>query len=104
MAADLFCFPTREDIWGLVINEAMGYGLPILTTNRCNAGIEMVKDNLNGYIIPVENVNDIVQKTAMILSNEDLQARMGRESIKTVRKYTIESMSNAHMVLFEKEK
>ena len=82
----------------------MGYGLPILTTNRCNAGIEMVKDDINGFIIPVENVNDIVQKTAMILSDEDIQVRMGRESIKTAHRFTVESMSLSHMDLFEKEK
>jgi glycosyltransferase involved in cell wall biosynthesis len=103
-AADLFCFPTREDIWGLVINEAMGYGLPVITTDRCNAGIEMVKDDVNGYIIPVESVNDIVQKSAMILSDEDIQVRMGRESIKTAHRFTVESMSLSHMELFEKEK
>ena len=104
MAADLFCFPTREDIWGLVINEAMGYGLPVITTDRCNAGIEMVKDDVNGYIIPVESVNDIVQKSAIILSDEDIQVRMGRESIKTAHRFTVESMSMSHMELFEKEK
>ena len=104
MAADLFCFPTREDIWGLVINEAMGYGLPVITTDRCNAGIEMVKDDVNGYIIPVESVNDIVQKSAIILSDEDIQVRMGRESIKTAHRFTVESMSLSHMELFEKEK
>lgn len=64
----------------------------------------MVKDDVNGYIIPVESVNDIVQKSAMILSDEDIQVRMGRESIKTAHRFTVESMSLSHMELFEKEK
>ncbi|MEN3009352.1 glycosyltransferase, partial [Pseudothermotoga sp.] len=44
MAADLFVLPTREDIWGLVINEAMACGLPLITTNRCIAGLELIKN------------------------------------------------------------
>ena len=51
-AADLFILPTREDIWGLVINEAMSYGLPVITTNKCIAGIELIINNINGFIVP----------------------------------------------------
>ena len=40
--ADLFVLPTREDIWGLVVNEAMANGLPVITTDRCAAGLELV--------------------------------------------------------------
>ena len=47
--SDLFVLPTREDIWGLVINEAMANGLPIITTDKCVAGKELINDN--GYII-----------------------------------------------------
>ena len=41
-AADIFVHPTREDIWGLVINESMAYGLPVVTTNKCVAGMELI--------------------------------------------------------------
>lgn len=56
-AADIFVLPTREDIWGLVINEAMAYGLPVVTTEKCVAGVEMVCEGHNGYIVPVENTD-----------------------------------------------
>ena len=53
--------PTREDIWGLVINEAMAYGLPIITTDNCLAGLELIKNEENGYIIPVNNTELLAQ-------------------------------------------
>ncbi|MFG0934880.1 glycosyltransferase family 4 protein, partial [Staphylococcus sp. 231237_7MaSpsaltlick] len=51
--ADLFVFPTYSDVWGLVINEAMAKGLPIITTDKCIAGIEMIVSEEIGKIIPV---------------------------------------------------
>ena len=50
-AADLFVLPTRYDIWGLVINEAMASGLPVITTTRCVSGMELVENGKNGYVI-----------------------------------------------------
>ena len=62
MAADVFVMPTREDIWGLVINEAMAYGLPVVSTDKCIAALELVKNGRNGYIIPPNQPKEIAQK------------------------------------------
>ena len=53
-AADLFVMPTREDVWGLVVNEAMAYGLPVISSDMCGAASEMVKNGYNGYIFENE--------------------------------------------------
>ena len=37
--SDYFVLATREDIWGLVINEAMSFGLPIISTDKCVASV-----------------------------------------------------------------
>ena len=99
-AADLFVLPTREDIWGLVINEAMANGLPVITTDRCVAGIELVQDGVNGYIVPTEDVRAIAEKARYILEN-DLCGAMGQASIAKIRGYSIEEMARAHMRIFE---
>ena len=57
--ADIFVLPTRSDVWGLVINEAMANGLPIITTNKCIAGLELIEDGKNGYIVETENVEEL---------------------------------------------
>ena len=50
--ADVFCFANKERIYGgLVINEALAYGLPVITTDKCMAGLEMIENGKNGYII-----------------------------------------------------
>lgn len=98
MAADLFVLPTREDIWGLVINEAMAMGLPIITTDKCVAGLELVKSGLNGYIIPTENNEILVEKINQIF-NEDYR-QMGQNSLNKIKEYTIENMVRIHLEKF----
>ena len=96
-AADLFILPTREDIWGLVINEAMANGLPVITTNRCVAGMELIQNGENGYIVPVENVELLAQRINELLGNDSLRQRMAQNSLERIQRYTIEAMAMEHM-------
>lgn len=99
-AADLFVLPTREDIWGLVINEAMAYGLPVITTDRCVAGLDLVEDGVNGYIVPVEDALILAEKMDLVLSGNPEE--MGAHSLEKIRPYTIENMAKIHMEVFGK--
>lgn len=101
-AADLFVMPTREDIWGLVINEAMSYGLPIVSTDRCVAAMELVEDNVNGLIVPADDA-DALAKGIMCVLSADLR-EMGWQSLHKISSYTIEKMVETHMDFFEKMK
>ena len=94
-AADIFVLPTREDIWGLVINEAMAYGLPVVTTEKCVAGVEMVCEGHNGYIVPVENTDAL--KKAIVKAFHI----SGEAVLNTAKKYSIENMAKSHMRMFE---
>lgn len=98
-AADCFVCPTREDIWGLVINEAMARGLPVITTDRCNAGLELVQDGSNGYIVPNEQAEKMAEKIAKVLEENALLS-MEKNALKRAENYTIEKMAKAHMDLW----
>lgn len=95
-AADIFVHPTREDIWGLVVNEAMAAGLPVITTNRCGAGLELIRNNENGYLIEVEDVEHLREKMKIILYNDELKRTMEENAIATIANYTVEKMAEWH--------
>ena len=97
-AADLFVLPTREDIWGLVVNEAMAFALPVITTDRCVAGLELVKDGVTGYIVPVGDWEALAEKINTALSGD--YAAMGAAALEKVRPYTIENMAKVHAEIF----
>lgn len=91
--SDIFVLPTREDIWGLVINEAMANGLPIITTNRCVAGIELVKNEDNGFIVPVNDDIALYKSIAAIINDEKKLLSMSNSSLKKIKPYTLENMA-----------
>lgn len=97
-AADLFALPTQTDVWGLVINEAMAQGLPVVTTDHCVAGVELVKNGENGYIVPVDD-NDALTEAIRKTLNGDCR-KMGENALNTIRPYTIENMAKAHVEIF----
>ena len=103
-AADAFVLPTREDIWGLVVNEAMANGLPVISTERCAAALEMVRPGENGYIVPINDVGKLRKAVDHILDSDERRNTMAKNALKTVREnYTIENMTKEHIRIFEKE-
>lgn len=96
-AADLFVLPTREDIWGLVVNEAMANGLPVITTDRCGAGLELIKDGENGYIVPVEDEKALAEKMMYILEHDSLRDNMKIKNLKCMKRSTVEEMAIHHL-------
>ena len=104
IVADLFVLLTRGDVWGLVINEAMMYGLPVVTTDKCVAGVELVEENKNGYIVSLENEANIIEKINSVLENENLCQVMKENNIELIKRYTFEKMVDAHIRVFEENK
>lgn len=96
-SADVFVLLTRGDVWGLVVNEAMMYGLPVITTNRCIAGIEMVEDDINGYIVSLNNIQNIIDKINILLNDKCLRKKISANNIKKTKNYTFESMAEKHI-------
>jgi len=98
-AGDIFVLPTREDIWGLVINEAMARALPVITTDMCNAGLELISQGENGYIICSDDVDSLAESVKDAF-NSDLE-KMSENSLKKIKGYTIENMVKQHLKILK---
>lgn len=94
ISADVFVLPTREDVWGLVINEAMACGLPIVTTDRCVAGIEIIENDVNGYLVPINDHDSLAEFINKILADENKKNNMSVENLNKIREYTYENSAN----------
>ncbi|OGW29168.1 MAG: hypothetical protein A2X59_08115 [Nitrospirae bacterium GWC2_42_7] len=79
--AHIFVFPTYSPPEGhpWVIVEAMAAGLPIITTDQ-GAITESVIDGINGFIVEKRNPEQIAEKIKLLIQNEELRIKMGKES------------------------
>lgn len=100
MSADIFVLPTRWDAWGLVINEAMACGLPVITTDKCVAGLELIEDGINGYIVPAEDKEELKMKIDELLENKKSGKYMGVNNLEKIQSYTYEYMARQHEKVF----
>ena len=56
--ADVLVLPSRWDGWGMVVNEALSVGVPVIVSDRCGAA-DLVQDGVNGFIFRSGDVDDL---------------------------------------------
>jgi glycosyltransferase involved in cell wall biosynthesis/SAM-dependent methyltransferase len=78
--ADAFVFPTQHDGWGMVVNEAMAAGLPVITTSSCGAAHDLVRDGENGWVLDRWDVDAFAEKMLQLAHSPEEARRMGRVS------------------------
>lgn len=74
---DVFVFPTIEEGSALVTYEALASGLPVITTP--NAG-SIVRDGIDGFIVPIRDTLAICEKLQLIRSDPDLRQRISESA------------------------
>jgi 1,2-diacylglycerol 3-alpha-glucosyltransferase len=57
--ANVFIHASTTEPWGLVVNEAMASGLPVLVSNRCGCAMDLVQEGVNGYTFDPLNVEQL---------------------------------------------
>lgn len=101
MASDIMVLPTREDIWGLVVNEAMAKGLPVITTDRCVAGLQLITKPALGQIVPAEDAQALAE--AISRAFERMDAQQSQQVLDAISKYTVEQMAKRHIEVFTEQ-
>lgn len=89
MAADLFVLPSETDVWGLVINEAMSKGLPIISSDSPVAAKNLIDGN--GIIYKTYDVDELSKAIDICLDKKN-NSKMSKQSLVNIKEYTIENM------------
>lgn len=95
--SDAFIFPSDEDIYGHVINEAMSQGLPVISTPNVNASRKLIKDGYNGYIIQSLENEGLSKAIDNIIKDN-----LSNNALETARENTIEKMVEVHLDILKR--
>ncbi len=76
-SSDCFLFQTDFDIWGLVLNEAMAAGLPVIASPNAGATVDLIEDGKTGFKIDFNESEKVVEKINWMLNNRQQAEEVG---------------------------
>jgi len=78
--AQAFILASTTEQWGLVVNEAMASGLPVLVSECCGCARDLVQPGVNGYTFDPRDVSALTGLMVQLAENEDRRQAMGEAS------------------------
>jgi glycosyltransferase involved in cell wall biosynthesis len=86
--ASCFIHASIQEQWGLVVNEAMAAGLPVLVSNRCGCYEDLIIEGVNGFGFDPENPQQLTELMCKISSGGFNLAEMGKAALAHIQKFS----------------
>ncbi len=79
-ASDLFILPSHDEPWGVVVNEAMACGLPLILSQKVGAAADLLENHGNGFDFTAGDDASLAEKMYHIASDTELRKHMAKRS------------------------
>jgi glycosyltransferase involved in cell wall biosynthesis len=91
--ADVFVLPSYSEPWGLVVNEAMASGLPVIVSNKCGSAFDAVLEDSNGYTFNPYNVEELTSIFKKFVDNPEKIEPFGQKSREIIKRFSPENVA-----------
>jgi glycosyltransferase involved in cell wall biosynthesis len=88
---DVFVLPSEREPWGLVINEVMNAGKPVIVSDRVGAGPDLVRDGQNGFVVPVGDIDALADRLDVLTRSPETALKMGAKSRERIASWDFEA-------------
>lgn len=85
--AKIFVFTSRTEGFPNALLEAMHFGIPCISTDCQFGPADLIKDGVNGYLIPVNDQEKLRERLLLLMSNENLRNSIGKEAELSTQQY-----------------
>jgi glycosyltransferase involved in cell wall biosynthesis len=99
--ADVFVLPSRDEPWGLVVNEAMCFSLPVVASDQVGAAGDLVREGINGFVFSSGDARSLSEHLEMLLSDPVLRARLGQKSREIIEHWSYRENVNGVLTCLE---
>lgn len=99
---DVFVLPSYSEPWGLVVNEAMVYGMPVIVSNKCGSSHDLVKNNKNGYTFNPYDTDELAAIMDKFVKEPGKTKEFGEVSKEIIKKYSPEQVAQEMYEGFKK--
>jgi glycosyltransferase involved in cell wall biosynthesis len=94
-AADVLVLPSKlHETWGLVVNEAMNFALPVVVSDKVGCAADLVRPGENGAIVRHDDTRALADAIARFVADASLRRACGARGAEIVRAYSIEAAAD----------
>lgn len=87
-ACDIFVLPAEDEPWGLIVNEAMCAGLPVIVSSEIGCAVDLVRPGENGFTFEARDIEGLTRALRPIVSNAGLRRAMSRKSVEIIQRWS----------------
>jgi glycosyltransferase involved in cell wall biosynthesis len=86
----VFVLPARHEPWGLIVNEVMNAGRPVILSDDIGAQPDLVTDGVEGCVFPVGDVQALADALERVLADPPAAEAMGRRALLKIDSWSFE--------------
>ena len=99
--ASLLVLPSRTEGFGLVLLEAMAFGVPVVAFDCGSGPSSIISDGENGFLVQPFNIKNFAERMMQLMENGGLRRTMGSNGVQKAQQYTIDKIGHQWKQLFD---
>jgi len=104
LRSQIFAFTSSSEGFPNVLGEAMSARLPVIAFDCIAGPAEMIRDNENGYLIPLFNWNMFKDKLELLIKNKSVRENLGKNAERSIERYSLSNICEKYYKFITEDK